>query len=388
MSKEQSIEYIKRNWGSLWSSISMGCQRRVDILRRCSLDANKKDTITAIDRRLSLLVRELTYESKITTPLKPVKKISKVRGLFAFISCDKLRVLEALTEEDTKLLMEGEGKLGDLFDNLEEIGEMDPSIRQRLLYLVQKMKGYDFCWKRYFEENHDVRDACTQTDHLEMEYFARWHYSAYGKNEGRTYPRADILLEQEMADFCWERYFEENHDVKDACSAADSLKKKQFALRHYSVYGKKEERIYPKSDIFLEQEMAGFDWEGYLKKNLEVENACSAMDSREKKRFVLRQYSVYGKLEREMPDFSWEQYFEKNHDVRDACGATDSLGKKRFALRHYSVYGKKERRSFPVLQYEQNKKRKHVDMSAAAGTEERDESLSKSASSRSGLRSL
>ena len=158
---------------------------------------------------------------------------------------------------------------------------------EQRLERTRVMERQEVSYERYFEENPDVKNACQETDALRREWFALRHYNEQGRREGRTYPKLEVY-------FCYERYLEENADVRAACGATDPLGQRQFALRHYNEHGRREGRPYP------------------------------------------------GRY------FSDERYFEENPDVRHACSATTPLERREFTLWHYIRHGKKEGRAYPT----------------------------------------
>ena len=142
-----------------------------------------------------------------------------------------------------------------------------------------------FSYERYFEENPDVERACKATVLPKMIEFVRRHYNENGRREGRR------LLGTDYSEESCCRYLEENPDVGNACKAEVLPKMREFAQRHYNEHGRVERRPFPGRDF------SDFSAERYFTENPDVRNACSAMDPRGTREFALWHYMEHGEME-------------------------------------------------------------------------------------------
>ncbi len=110
-------------------------------------------------------------------------------------------------------------------------------------YIEREKKNYkDFNWINYINNYPDLQEAG-----INNKGKAFIHWLNYGKNEGRIYKNniekviIDNNLYQNNQMFNWEKYIEDNPDIKAA-----GINTKESVLSHYINYGEKEGRILDK----------------------------------------------------------------------------------------------------------------------------------------------
>jgi len=160
------------------------------------------------------------------------KKMKNVKGTH---ENDLVKKIENMRE--TESLSESEDLLWETIEKLE-----NSSGKKEFEWgLLESVNDYDvFDWKNYIKNYPDLSHFVHKVD-------AWKHWIKFGKEEGRTYGKIDVLknplktieekINEELANFDWEKYVNKYGDLK-------TINSKDAAWNHWITHGKKELRTY------------------------------------------------------------------------------------------------------------------------------------------------
>jgi len=198
----------------------------------------------------------------------------------------------------------------------------------------------DFDWKQYLSNYDDIKKTIFTKE------MAWYHWINHGKKEGRTFLPLDNISEKIVVsdddtemynNFDWKQYVKNYNDLH-----GDDINTKERAWYHWSNYGKFEGRTY---FCLNTDEFDNFNWKEYTFTYNDLQNI--GIDTKEKAwhhwtnhgKFEGRTY--FSTNTNEFDNFNWKEYISNYNDLQD-----DTINNKEKAWYHWINHGKFEGRTY------------------------------------------